>query len=213
MEVNMNQADMFKDELLPEERQQLTQLCRENSPNIEVIFKDKIYTLENLQKLLAESETTVKELKQKIAKIEEDEIPNLMDELQVSILSFQGGISVALDDKVYTRVNNPERERGWEWLRERGYTGVIKPVIVVTVAQDESKSDIVNLMNMIKNSIEYENVELSFDYHAGQLSAVARHITESFGELDPGIFKQSVKRGVKIKQLKSAKNKRNDDNV
>jgi hypothetical protein len=196
----MQQVDMFKDDLSMEDQQKLAELCQENAANLEAVFQHKVGILENLKNMLEEGESKVKELKQQIAKIEEEELPNLMLELQVDILSFQNGLSIMLDEKLHTSVNKPERRKAWELLRQKGFTGIIKPVIKVTIAQDELEKDINELITMIQNSIEFEEVELAFDYHAGQLSAVARDILDSGQELEPQVFRQFLKRGVKIKQ-------------
>lgn len=203
----MTQRDMFSDDLSFEDREKLAALCRENNENIEDIFKNKIGTLAHLQKQLAEYESHVDELKRKISAIEEDELPNLMDELMITTLEFNDGLSITLDDKVYFRVNAPEREIAWKKLVEMGAPGIIKPVLKITVAQTEGRSDIIDAINIVKNSLECDDVQLTYEYNPMQLSALMREFIENCVDFDDDVFKQSVKRGVKIKQ-KSKYNRR-----
>lgn len=187
----MEQMDMLQD------------LQNEYAPDMRTMVRQIINQLLQLKSLRAELESQLDSLSLDIDKLESQDLPAMFDEFQIQEMAFKDGLKVKLDDKVFTRVNKPELEKGWNLLREKGRVGIIKPVVVVTVAQSEEKIDIDQLITVIKNAIEYEKVELDFKYHAGQLNAVANDIFECGEELDDAVFKQSVKRGIKITQSKA----------
>lgn len=181
----------------------LDELSKEYSPDMQTSIRQKINVLLNLKQQLAEAEAHVDDIQMKISKLENTDLPSMLDEFGIDKTVFQDGLKISLNDTVYTRVNKPECEKGWLQLKECGRDGIIKPVISVVISQNEDRKAIADLMHMINNSIDSEKIELDFKYHAGQLSAVVNDMLDLGIELDQNVFKQSVKRSVKITQPKS----------
>lgn len=160
----------------------------------------QISLLDGYDKELTICKTRVKDLEISISKIENDILPNLMEELELDTLSLNDGTTLTLQNTLWLRVNKPECEQGWAILKARGNAGIIKPVVKIVVSQTEDKKEIDTLINIIKNSIEFEKIELDFEYNAQTLSAFGRELAEEGAMLDESIFKTSIKRTVKIKQ-------------
>lgn len=185
------------------QRDMLEELSQEYAPDMQTTVRQRVNQLLELKAQREEIQAQIEDLDLQIDRLESQDLPALFDEFQIQDMSFKDGVKIKLDNKVFTRVNKPELQKGWEILNSLGRKGIIKPTIIVTVAQDEEKKEIDTFITVIKNSIEHEKVELDFKYHAGQLNAVANDIFDSGEELDGDVFKQSVKRGVKITQPKN----------
>lgn len=175
--------------------------------NLLETIRKKIDLLNLLQVDLAAFENAVKECKERIYILESQDLPALMDEFDLDEFTFQDGVKVKLADKTFTYVNVAERKKAWEQFNELGRRGVFKPSVYVVLAQTVGEPVIDALIASIKGAVEIEKIELSFDAHAGSLNANCNDLIDNGIELDSDVFKQSVKRGVKITQPKVSKQK------
>lgn len=182
---------------------QQLEMFSDEQPTINSLLKKKVDHLLVLKSILKHAKDHIDELEFEINQLEGHDLPALLDELQLDAFTLNNGTKVALNDKSFTYVNVPEREKGWEKLKEKGYTGIIKPVIKITVSQDENKKSIKELLTIIDNSIEHEKVELNYEYSATKLSSAANEMELRGIDLEADIFKKSAKRGVKITESKS----------
>lgn len=97
---------------------------------------------ERAQRLTAESEALEKRAKEVAAEaraIEENEIPDFMDELGLSEFALEDGTKVQLKDIVSAGIPKDSRAEAYEWLREHGHGGLIKTTITVFIPREEQE--------------------------------------------------------------------------
>lgn len=89
------------------------------------------------EKQVEKLEAALKNAKEVLREISEKKIPEEMDRLGISTYSTPTGISVKVEEKIRASLAVENRQKGFVWLEENGYGGMIKSSVVVAFKRDE----------------------------------------------------------------------------
>lgn len=187
---------MLNDEIL------IDQLASEAGQTVHGVIRNKIKALEIKKGILKELEKKVETTKEEIKRLEEEELPNLLDEMQVKEFAFNDGTHIKMQETVYTYVNKENHFAAYYELLRLGCPYIIKPVIKVEIDEQNSIEDYNNVLNKLSDAVQDVCTMdgNNFEYNQNTLSALARRLLEEQGvKLNPEIFKERIKRVVKIK--------------
>ena len=92
-------------------------------------------------------ENKLKDLKGQKAKIEENYIPSLMEEMGQTEGTWNG-VKVKLVQKIDARITEAKKEAAFEWLRENGHDGIIKNDVTMSFSKGEDNlaGDVIGLL-------------------------------------------------------------------
>lgn len=79
----------------------------------------------------------VKDAKEEVRRLQEEDLPELMRELGLSEIKLADGASVKVVDEVDCNISEERRFRAHEWLTDNGFGGIIKSAITVEFGRDE----------------------------------------------------------------------------
>ena len=80
----------------------------------------------------AEKEMALKEMKEKIRNLEEDKLPSMMKELQMSEIKLANGWSLKLTEKVTAGITEDKRPMAMNWLVSNDFGGIIKTEVNIS---------------------------------------------------------------------------------
>lgn len=75
--------------------------------------------------------------KEERRRLEEDDLPELMRELDLMEIKLSDGSSVKVVDEVQCAITEARRPAAHKWLAEHGFGGLIKTEVVVVFGRDE----------------------------------------------------------------------------
>lgn len=93
--------------------------------------------LRNVKEDLEHAETTVSTLKERIRQIEEEHLPQMMEEAGVEGLELPGGDRILLTDFVHAKIR--DEQTAFQWLRETGNDAIIKNQITCAFGRGEEE--------------------------------------------------------------------------
>lgn len=88
--------------------------------------------LSKLQSDYALKEFELKDLKEKIRAMEEDKLPSMMQELQLTEITLNNGWKLKLGEKVTASITEEKRPFAMDWLIKNDFGGLIKTEIKMT---------------------------------------------------------------------------------
>tara|TARA_R110002012_G_scaffold217171_2_gene388323 strand:- start:469 stop:972 length:504 start_codon:yes stop_codon:yes gene_type:complete len=87
--------------------------------------------MEGINAQIQEHDTHIKTLKERKKQIEEQQLPDMMDELNLEELALTSGKKIKAIDFVAARVSDPEA--AYRWLEETNNAGIIKNKIQINL--------------------------------------------------------------------------------
>lgn len=163
------------------------------------LIKSKIEVLLIKEAQLKEAEDKVKNLKADIVRIEEHEIPDIMSEFQLQSFETTDGFKVKLSEQVYTHVHKEQLDAAYQALLNVDCPHIFKPTVKLVFDAQLTEND----KTCMREDFPNAEIEFSYAYHHSTLSAAVRALLEEGKCLDSNIFKQSVRRSVKLTQPKT----------
>ena len=122
--------------------------------------------------------------------------------MEVKEFSFNDGTHIKVQETVYTYVNKENHFAAYYALLELGCPYIIKPVIKVEIDQQKTIQDYNSVLEKLSDAVQDVCTmdANNFEYNQNTLSALARRLLVEKGvKLNPEIFKERIKRVVKIK--------------
>lgn len=154
---------------------------------------------------LEEAERQCKELKKEVRTLEEETLPNLLDEAGVYSVTLKSGFTVSFKETLFTKMkggkirekSTTDNKEAVSELEEKGVNAndFFKPVFVVHDVPQDIQDHLIAALE------EYgAHYEMKYQYSPASVSAVARELYEDGVGLSEDNFSQHLKRGVKITQ-------------
>ncbi len=138
-------------------------------------------------------EKAVREKKDEIKKLSEEQIPDLMDELDIDEFRLKNGLKVRIKPFYSGKIESPEC---YEWLEENGYSDIIKGAIQVPYPRDFDKSKLRAIVEVARElGLSADNQE---GVHHSTLNGWIREMIESGKEFPRELFNVYVGRRTKI---------------
>lgn len=85
------------------------------------------------------AEEALRVLKEEYRRIEQESLPDLMNELGISEIKLTDGTSVAVEEAVTAQISEDRRPAAHAWLKANGFGGLIKSVVSVAFERGEEE--------------------------------------------------------------------------
>lgn len=154
----------------------------------------KVQELKNLEDEIANAEDSVKKLKEKANAISQFEIPQMMEQMNITKLKLKDGETVEVSN--FYSASIVDQEAAFQWLRENGRGDIIKNDITVTFGRGEDNK--AAEYAVLAKGQGYEPVQ-KVGVHPQTLKGVVRECNESGIKL-PDCFKTYVGNRTNIKR-------------
>lgn len=110
----------------------------------------------------------LKAAQQRLNKIAESEIPELMDELGMEKFTTKDGFTVAVKETLRTSLSANRKEEAFKWLRDNGYGAILKRKVFVEFGRGEDAVAEELFRDLLG---KHEVVEDQTDVHSATLKA------------------------------------------
>lgn len=145
---------------------------------------------------IEQAEIELKAMKDACRKIEELDLPELMDEVGMSEFKMGDGRVISIENKVYASIPKDRQDEAFSWLRKRKLDGIIKRTITVVFGKGEDKKarHVERNLHRYKSLVD-NSIVSSETIHPQTLKAFARKALEDGMDipLDAfGIFEKRV---------------------
>jgi hypothetical protein len=154
----------------------------------------KVQQLKDLEDEIANAEASVKKLKEKANILSQFEIPQMMEEMNITKLKLKDGETVEVSN--FYSASIVDQDAAFQWLRENGRGDIIKNDITVTFGRGEDNK--AAQYAVLAKGQGYEPVQ-KVGVHPQTLKGVVRECNESGIEL-PDCFKTYVGNRTNIKR-------------
>ena len=133
---------------------------------------------------IAQAEQYLKDLKFKKRKVNEEDIPNLMQEMGMDSVTVDGN-KVALRQFVHARIADDKKDEAFTWLRSIGEGDIIKNDVTVSFKSGED-----NMAGAVVDDLRTKGLEPAqkTHVHPQTLKAWVKNRIESGGEIDFDTF-------------------------
>ena len=155
---------------------------------------NKVQQLKDLEDEIANAEDSVKKLKEKANILSQFEIPQMMEEMNITKLKLKDGETVEVSN--FYSASIVDQDAAFQWLRENGRGDIIKNDITVTFGRGEDNK--AAQYAVLAKGQGYEPVQ-KVGVHPQTLKGVVRECNESGIEL-PDCFKTYVGNRTNIKR-------------
>ena len=155
---------------------------------------NKVQQLKDLEDEIANAEASVKKLKEKANILSQFEIPQMMEEMNITKLKLKDGETVEVSN--FYSASIVDQDAAFQWLRENGRGDIIKNDITVTFGRGEDNK--AAQYAVLAKGQGFEPVQ-KVGVHPQTLKGVVRECNESGIEL-PDCFKTYVGNRTNIKR-------------
>jgi hypothetical protein len=138
-----------------------------------------------LEKEIEEHESVLKERKEQLRKLEEESIPNMLNELGMKDFTMADGSKITVKPFYSASIKEENRAQAYEWLREHGYDDIIKNTVSVRFGRGEDQ-----LCDTLLNQLREQNypVEQAQKIEPQTLKAWVREQVERGSEFPTELF-------------------------
>ena len=88
---------------------------------------------------VARLDDELKAAKKRVVNISEEQLPEMLQDMGLEEGTVEGGLSIAIEEKVHASPKKDNREKVYDWLEEHGHGGLVKRTGVFTVGRNEEK--------------------------------------------------------------------------
>ena len=157
----------------------------------------KVEELKSLEDEILNAEESIKKLKEKRNYVSQIEIPQMMQEMNITKLKLKDGQSVEVGNFYSASILPDKQEEAFKWLRENGLGDIIKNEITVTFGRGEDNKAS-SYANLAKGQ-GYEPVQ-KVGVHPQTLKGVVRERHEAGHDMPSDYFKTYVGNRTNIKR-------------
>ena len=162
-------------------------------------LSDKVIELKNLEDEIENAEESLSKLKEKAIYISGIEVPQMMEEMQISKLKLKDGEIIEIK-KIYGASISPDnQEKAFTWLRNNGLGDIIKNDITVTFGRSEDNK--AQQYAVLAQGQGYEPIQ-KLKVEPMTLKALVRERLESGQEMPSDLFKTYAGNSTKITRRK-----------
>ena len=144
----------------------------------------KVQQLKDLEDEIANAEASVKKLKEKANILSQFEIPQMMEEMNITKLKLKDGETVEVSN--FYSASIVDQDAAFKWLRENGRGDIIKNDITVTFGRGEDNK--AAQYAVLARGQGFEPVQ-KIGVHAQTLKALVRERIEAGLDVPSDLFK------------------------
>lgn len=105
--------------------------------NARGVLMDQVTKLYEAEVRVAELETELKEAKQIVRNISEEQIPSTLEDMGLEEAVVDGGLKISIKETTHASPKADNRETVYNWLEEHGYGGLIKRNAIFRIGRDK----------------------------------------------------------------------------
>lgn len=139
-----------------------------------------------VESLIQDKEEELKELKDRLRRIAEVDLPELMDASELANFTLKDGRKVEMDRSIHASITEANRESAFAWLRESGHGGIIKRAVTMSFPKGESENAD-KLGAWLKKRYPDYDIKDAESVHPQTLKAFVREMMEEGVELPDSI--------------------------
>jgi hypothetical protein len=121
-----------------------------------------------LERLIADSETALKDLREQLRKVQEEDLPSALAELGLKQIRLDSGEEVNIKEDFVVGIAEVNKESAFSWLEQKGFGALIKTEVKVQFGKGELAKAQALLVALGKKKL---NVGLSRNVHWQTLKA------------------------------------------
>ena len=148
------------------------------------------------QALVLEQEEALKQCKAAERKINQEEIPELMENLGLEKFTLSSGQTISVKEAVQCAIPAPRRDEAYKWLDANNHGDLIKTALTAKFGRGETESAIIAQNELARLGI---GADLNESVHAGTLKAWAREELAQGHSLPADLFKVHVVKMTTVK--------------
>jgi len=148
---------------------------------------------------LAHHEQELKDIKKKLLKLTDEDLPALLQEIGVSEFKLDDGSEVKVRPTYGAHIKVENKEKAFNWLRENGFDDIIKNVISFQFGRGDD-NDASRLMEMASEQ-GYDPLQKQ-DVHSQTLKAFVKERIEKGEELPMDLFGAFVGQRATVRRVK-----------
>lgn len=163
--------------------------------------KDQKSLSEAVKKLIAyEQALTLKEeeinsLKKQRDQLSTEIIPGIMDELGLSKLKLDNGLSISIQSDVQATISAANKEEAYNWLRDNGLGSIIKNQVAVQFDKTQDAEAIALKEKLLMEGFGVSHTET---IHAGTLKSTCREAVEKGINIPEDLFGLYIGKKTKV---------------
>lgn len=140
-------------------------------------------------------EDNLKEHKDKLRRMQEEELPEMMSQMGVNSVEFTDGNSAKIETSIHCGIPKNSEEEAFKWLQEHNLGDLIKNEMKIKFGRKEG-----NLLGDVKDTIEKLglNYEQKSSVHNMSLKAVVKEQMSSANPLPADLFGIFIRRAVNV---------------
>lgn len=154
-----------------------------------------------LEAEVANLEASLQEAKQRLAAIQEGQLPQLMEDAGVSTYILADGQKVSVDKKLHPTVK--DKDAMWAWMRAKGYGALIKNSISIAFGKGED-AEAIKALDALASLFPKNPVKQEQGVHPSTLKAWVNEMLQE-GKALPDCLDIFERRVATIKAPKVAK--------
>lgn len=145
-----------------------------------------------LAELLVAQQSKVKEMedalkleKEELRRLEQEDLPALMDEIGLQEIRLSDGSLIKIQADVQASIKPENRDRAHKWLVDNGFGGLLKTGVTVSFGRGDREQAVLAAKELLG---KYEDVNIKEDVHSSTLRAFVKERLELGGELPTDLF-------------------------
>lgn len=146
------------------------------------------------EKSIDDAETALKQAKEDLRQIAEDQIPELMDQLGVAAFTTTNGLKITVDTKTRASIAAKSKAEAFRWLRKNGHAALIKREIRMLFGMGED-----DLAEIAKAMLADMPVEDSSSVHNATLVKFVGEMLKEGKSIPEELFNVHQQRFTKVK--------------
>jgi len=152
-------------------------------------------TLIEAAKTVTRLEGELKQAKEQVRKLSEEDLPALMDEVGLAEFKTSDGHQITVEEGVFANISSARAAEAFQWLRDNGHGALIKNVVAASFGKGDDEAA-QKLYQQLAG--EYKQVSHKEDIHWQTLRAFVREQREQGTPVPEALFGVYVRRTAKV---------------
>lgn len=149
---------------------------------------------------IAELDETIKKKNKQLRKIEESDIPEIMNKAGIEKFTTSGGTEVSIKESIRASLTEATKEKAFEWLKNNGHGAIIKTSFLINIGPDQEKE--FEKLKALKALSKFPDKKEKGEIHHQTLKAFIKREMEKDKSFPLSIFNGFKHQVAKIKTKK-----------
>ena len=158
-------------------------------------LSEAVRKLVSYEQAIELKENELKSLKSGRDKVSEEIIPGIMDELGLSKLKLDNGLTLSVVNDIRAHISEANKQQAYQWLRENGRGSIIKNQVAVQFDKTQDAEAIA-----LKEKLNAEGLPVlhTETIHAGTLKSTCREAVEKGIAIPEDLFGLYIGKKTKV---------------